>query len=185
MPAEGSGEAASAATGESLNPLMVLGSPPASALRERLSDLLRIDSPERRRVESHADRLLVPMASAEMQLPAKIGNFTDFVCSTFHAQRVVRKPLGSALAPALCYMPVAYHGRASSARISGEEVRRPYGQFKDSNGVVQFGLSRALDFELEVGAFVSTGNSLGSRIPIESASSHIFGYCLRAPLKFS
>jgi len=107
-------------------------------------------------------------------VPAKIGNFTDFVCSTFHAQRVVRKPL----APVLCYMPVAYHGRASSVRISGEEVRRPHGQFKDSDGRVQFGPSKALDFELEVGAFVSTGNPLGSPIPIDSAASHIFGYCL-------
>jgi fumarylacetoacetase len=118
------------------------------------------------------------MSSAEMLLPVKVGNFTDFVCSTFHAQRAVRKPLDSPLAPVLCYMPVAYHGRASSVRISGEEARRPHGQFKDSDGRVQFGPSKALDFELEVGAFVSTGNPLGSPIPIDSASSHIFGYCL-------
>jgi fumarylacetoacetase len=75
-------------------------------------------------------------------------------------------------------MPVAYHGRASSIRVSGEDIRRSQGQFKDSEGVVLFGPSKALDFELEVGAFVSTGNPLGSSIPIESASSHIFGYCL-------
>ncbi|MDR3719990.1 MAG: fumarylacetoacetate hydrolase family protein, partial [Candidatus Acidoferrales bacterium] len=90
----------------------------------------------------------------------------------------MRRPLDSPLAPALCYMPVAYHGRASSVRISGEEVRRPHGQFKDSAGAVVFGPSRALDFELEVGAFVSSGNPLGSPIPIDSASSHIFGFCL-------
>ena len=176
-----SGEAANAAraaAGDTLNPLMALGSRPASALRARLSDLLRADGPERRRVESHANRLLVPMSSAEMLLPAKIGNFTDFVCSTFHAQRAVRKPLDSPLAPVLTYMPVAYHGRASSIRVSGEDIRRSQGQFKDANGVVQFGPSKAFDFELEVGAFVSTGNSLGSPIPIESAASYIFGYCL-------
>jgi len=176
-----SGEAATAARaakGDSLNALMALGSGPASALRARLSDLLRIDNPEQTRVASHSDRIFVPMASVEMLLPAKIGNFTDFVCSTFHAQRVVRKPLDSPLAPALCYMPVAYHGRASSVRISGEDVRRPHGQFKDPDGTVQFGPSRALDFELEVGALISTGNPLGSPIPIDSASSHIFGYCL-------
>jgi fumarylacetoacetase len=171
-------DAARAAAGPDLNPLMVRGAHSAAILRARLSDLLRIDSPERTRVESHAGRLLMPMASVEMLLPARIGNFTDFVCSTFHAQRAVKKPLNSPLAPVLCSMPVAYHGRASSIRISGEEVRRPRGQFKDSNGAVQFGLSRALDFELEVGAFVSTGNALGSPIPIESAASHIFGYCL-------
>jgi len=170
--------AARAAEGDTLNALMALGPRPASILRARLSDLLRVDGPERARVESHADRLLVPMSSVEMLLPAKIGNFTDFVCSTFHAQRAVRKPLDSPLAPALCYMPVAYHGRASSVRISGEEIRRPRGQFKDSEGIVVFGPSRALDFELEVGAFVSTGNPLGTPIRIDSAPSHIFGYCL-------
>src|SRR5579862_5376158 len=172
------GNAARAAAGDTLNPLMALGSRPASALRARLSDLLRADGPERRRVESHANRLLVPMSSAEMLLPAKIGNFTDFVCSTFHAQRAVRKPLDSPLASVPTYMPVAYHGRASSVRISGEEVRRPQGQFKDSSGAVVFGLSRAFDFELEVGSFVSSGNPLGSPIPIDSASSHICGFCL-------
>lgn len=170
--------AARAACSDSLNSLMALGPGPASALRARLSDLLRIDGLERTRVESYSDRLLVPMASVEMLLPAKIGNFTDFVCSTFHAQRVVRKPLDSPLAPALCYMPVAYHGRASSVRVSGEPVGRPHGQFKDADGVVQFGPSRALDFELEIGAFIAGSNPLGSPIPIEFASSHIFGYCL-------
>ncbi len=171
-------DAARAATGDTLNPLMALGPRPASALRAQLSDLLRIDSPERSRAESHSDRLLLPMLSAEMRLPAKIGNFTDFVCSTFHAQRAGRKPSDSPLALALCYMPVAYHGRASSVRVSGEKIHRSHGQYKDANGVVQFGPSKAFDFELEVGAFVSTGNPLGSPIPIESAASHIFGYCL-------
>lgn len=170
--------AARAATGDSLNPLMALGPQPVSLLRARVSDLLRIDGPERNRAESHADRLLVPMASAEMLLPAKIGNFTDFMSSAFHVLRVTRKPLDSPLAPALCYMPVGYHSRASSVRVSGEPVQRPHGQFKDPDGVVRFGPSRKLDFELEVGAFVSTGNPLGSPIPIESASARIFGYCL-------
>ena len=125
-----SGEAATAAraaSGDSLNALMALGPRPASTLRARLSDLLRADSPDRPRVESHAGRLLVPMSSSEMLLPAKVGNFTDFVCSTFHAQRAARKPLDSPLAPVLSHMPVAYHGRASSVRISGEDVRRPHG----------------------------------------------------------
>ncbi|HVB86010.1 MAG TPA: fumarylacetoacetase [Candidatus Dormibacteraeota bacterium] len=170
--------AARAASGDSLNQLMALGPRPASILRWRISDLLRVDGPERGKVESNANRLMVPMSSVEMLLPARIGDFTDFVCSSFHAQRVVRKPLDSPLAPALCYMPVAYHGRSSSVRLSGEPVRRPHGQFKDADGVAQFGPSRALDFELEIGAFVGAGNPLGSPIPIELASSHIFGCCL-------
>jgi fumarylacetoacetase len=170
--------AARAAAGDTLNSLMALGARPASVLRAQLSDLLRVDGPKRAKAESHANRLLVPVSSTELLLPVRVGNFTDFVCSTFHAQRVARKPLDSALAPVLCYVPVAYHGRASSVRISGEEVRRPHGQFKEPDGTVQFGPSTALDFELEVGAFVSTGNPLGSPIPIDSASSHVFGYCL-------
>ena len=87
------------------------------------------------------------MSAAEMLLPAKIGNFTDFVCSTFHAQRAVRNPRDSPVAPVLTYMPVAYHGRASSIRVSGEDIRRSQGQFKDSEGVVLFGPSKALDFQ--------------------------------------
>ena len=171
-------EAARAASGATLNPLMALGSRPASILRARLSDLLRADGPERARVEPHAARLLIPMSVAEMLVPANIINFTDFVCSTFHAQRAVKQPLNSPLLPVLCHMPVAYHGRASSVRVSGEAVRRPRGQSKDSNGAVQFGPTKALDFELEVGAFISSGNALGSPIPIGTANSHVFGYCL-------
>jgi hypothetical protein len=104
-------DAARAATGNCLNTLMALGARPASVLRARLSDLLRIDSPERAQVECHADRLLVPMASAEMLLPAKVGNFTDFVCSTFHAQRAVRKPLDShrSLSPGMARGDVESH----------------------------------------------------------------------------
>src|SRR5271154_4360371 len=105
-------EAARTASGDTLNPLMALGSRPASILRARLSDLLRADGPERARVEPHAARLLIPMSVAEMLVPANINNFTDFVCSTFHAQRAVKQPLNSPLLPVLCHMPVAYHGRA-------------------------------------------------------------------------
>ena len=170
--------AARAASGDFLNPLMALGQQKASILRGRISDLLRDDGTERGKVESHANRLLIPMSSVEMLLPVRIGDFTDFVCSTFHAQRVVRKPLDSPLAPALDHMPVAYHGRASSVRVSGEPVLRPNGQFKDPDGAVQYGPSRALDFELEIGALIGAGNPLGSPIPIESAASHVFGYCL-------
>jgi fumarylacetoacetase len=176
-----SGEAAHAArasAGDSLNPFMALGGSPSSALRLRLSEILRVDGPERARIESQSDRFLIPMSSVEMLPPVRIGKFTDFVCSTFHAQRAGRKPLDSPLTGPLCYMPVAYHGRASSVRISGEEIRRPHGQYRDPDGTVHFGPSRAMDFELELGAFVSVGNPLGSTISIDSAPSHIFGYCL-------
>jgi fumarylacetoacetase len=171
-------EAARAASGPTLNPLMALGLGAASALRARLSDLLRADGPERARVEPQFDRLLIPMTASRMQLPARIENFTDFICSSFHASRAGRRRFDSSLPPVLRHMPVAYHSRASSVRISGEAVRRPYGQSKPADGEVQFGPSKWLDFELEVGAFIALGNALGSPISIGTASSHIFGHCL-------
>jgi len=164
--------AARAACGPTLNPLMALGSEAASALRARLSDLLSTDGTERESVT------LIPMSAVQMQLPVTIFNYTDFICSSFHALRAFRKPLDSPLSPVLSHMPVAYHGRASSVRVSGEEVRRPNGQSKTPDGQVQFGPSRSLDFELEVGAFVALGNELGSPVSIEDAPSRLFGYCL-------
>jgi fumarylacetoacetase len=171
-------DAARAASLPALNSLMALGTDAASALRARLSDLLRVDGPDRPRVEASAGRLLVPMTSARMHLPVQVQNFTDFVCSTFHALRISRRPPDADLPPVLQYMPVAYHGRASSVQISGDAVRRPHGQSKPADQPVRFGASTMLDFELEVGAFIASGNELGWPIPIETAASQIFGYCL-------
>jgi fumarylacetoacetase len=171
-------EAARAASGPALNALMALGTDAASALRARLSDLLRENGPERARAEPLANRLLVPMAAAQMLLPARIGNFTDFVCSTFHWLRVTRRPLDSPLPPVLCHMPVAYHGRASSVRVSGEDVLRPNGQSKTADGEVRFGPSKEQDFELEVGAFIAQENALGSPVSLGTAASRVFGHCL-------
>ncbi|HTR38647.1 MAG TPA: fumarylacetoacetase [Bryobacteraceae bacterium] len=170
--------AARAASGATLNPLMALGADAASALRARLSDLLSEDGAERHHVEVLANRFLVPMTSTEMLLPVQVGNFTDFMTSSFHASRVTGRPLDAPLPPVVCHMPVAYHGRASSVRISGEEVRRPNGQSKPRDGSLQFGPSQALDFELEFGAFIAQGNALGSPIALGEAPSKIFGYCL-------
>ena len=165
-------DAGRAGCGPTLNPLMALGIEAASVLRARISDLLSMDAPERGRVP------LISMSAVEMQLPATIFNYTDFICSSFHALRAFRKPLDSPLSPVMTHMPVAYHGRASSVRISGEEVRRPNGQSKTPDGQVQFGPSKSLDFELEVGAFVALGNELGSSVPMEDAPPRLFGYCL-------
>jgi fumarylacetoacetase len=170
--------AARAASGPTLNPLMALGTRPASALRARLSDLLREDGAERRQVEALSDRLLVPMSPAALLVPARIGDFTDFMSSSFHALRVTGRTPDAPLPPVLCHMPVAYHGRASSVRVSGEDVRRPNGQSKPRDGDVRFGPCEALDFELEFGAFIAQGNALGSAIPIGSAACYVFGYCL-------
>jgi fumarylacetoacetase len=168
-------KAASAASRPTLNPLMALGNPHASALRARLSELLRGDGPERRRVEALADRVLVRMGEARLALPAAIGGFTDFLCSSYHTTRM---SLTGTPPPAFHHLPIGYNGRASSVRVSGEPVQRPNVQYRAPDGTVRFGPEPAQDFELELGFFVGRGNVLGTPIAIEDASEHIFGFCL-------
>jgi fumarylacetoacetase len=163
-----------------LNPLMAGGPESWSALRARLSDLLRADHP---RVADH-QRVLAPhltaMAEVTMLKPAVIGDFTDFYASIDHATRVGRlfRP-ENPLLPNYKYVPIGYHGRASSIVLSGSAVRRPRGQIASSPGSApHFAHSRALDYEVEVGFFVGTGNRWGEMIAIEHAAPHLFGVCL-------
>jgi fumarylacetoacetase len=170
--------AAQAAVGPMLNPLMALGRRYASALRRELSDLLRGDNPARGKLEGMGEALLVPMGAAEMQMPAAVGAFTDFMVSIFHTERGGRALRPSNPVPEnFKYLPIAYNSRASSVRISGEPVLRPNGQFKVGDAV-EFGPCRMLDFELEVGIVIGAGNALGAPIPMSRAQEHIFGYCL-------
>ncbi len=164
--------AAEAARGGRLNDLMGLDRPKVSALRRRLSDLLRAGGPDE--AKSLADRLLAPMAEIAMELPARIGDYTDFSCSTHHMMRMG----GGTVRPVFLQLPVGYHGRASSVRVSGAEVVRPLGQVAGKDGQAVFGPEPQLDFELEFAAFVGQGNAAGRRIPIGEAEDHIFGYCL-------
>ena len=164
-----------AAQAKSLNALMALGRPYWRLLRERLSELLG-DAENREMV----DPLLVPMAEAEMLLPAAIGDYTDFYASVYHATNVGRlfRP-DNPLLPNYKWVPIGYHGRASSIVPSGAHVARPYGQAKDATDPApRFGPSRSLDYELEVGLFVGAGNPLGQPIAIDAAGEHIFGLCL-------
>ena len=166
-------EAARAASGPALNPLFALGARHASALRAQLSDLLRADAPDRSRIEALGDRLLVPMNGAVLELPARIGAFTDFLCSIFHAGRMI-----SGLPESFKYLPIAYNSRASSVVVSGTKLRRPNGEFRAPGGEVRFGPEPSQDFELELGAFIAAGNALGTPLPIAGAAQEIFGYCL-------
>ena len=170
--------AARAGAASRLNALMALGNGPAGALRARLSDLLRADGPERAKVEGMADRLLVPMAAATMELPVHVGNFTDFLTSSYHTERGgrVSRP-DNPLPVNFKHLPIAYHSRASSVRLSGEPVRRPNGQSRSGDSVV-FGPSKTLDFELELAAFIGPGNALGTPIPLAAVPRQIFGYAL-------
>jgi fumarylacetoacetase len=170
--------AAEAATGKNLNALLALGAGKRTALRARLSDLLSIDAPAAVR-GLHA-RLLHRGADCAIHLPAAIGDYTDFYAGIAHATNAGKllRP-DNPLMPNYKFIPVAYHGRASSVRPSGVPVHRPGGQLKPAGEAPPaYGACRNLDYELELGIWIGLGNELGRPIPIEAAHEHIAGFCL-------
>ena len=173
--------AANACASDALNPLMAVGTGPRRALRQRLHAILRQDAAASDR--QAAARHLVAQADVEMLLPASVGDYTDFYASIFHATNVGKlfRP-GNPLLPNYKYIPIGYHGRASSLVATGTAILRPCGQTRDGDvepsDAPKFGPTLALDYELEVGFFVSAGNRLGETIPIGEAEEHIFGICL-------
>ena len=172
--------AAQAAAGSTLNAFFALGAAPRAALRARLVQLLDAHGAERSNVEPHAGRLLHRAADCTLHLPAAIGDYTDFYAGISHATNVGKlfRP-DNPLLPNYKYVPIGYHGRASSIRPSGFDVRRPNGQRKRADEAEPtFGPSRNLDYELELGIFVGPGNALGEPIPIAGAGEHIAGFCL-------
>lgn len=158
--------------GEHLNGLMRKGRDPARAVRSAASKILRDDAPR-------APQLLIPMRDVELLLPATIGDYTDFYASIHHATNVgsMFRP-DNPLLPNYKWVPIGYHGRASSIVVSGTPVRRPSGQTREGDAPPSFGPSRRLDYELEVGVFVGAGNELGHPISLDDAADHVFGVCL-------
>jgi len=169
--------AGNACASDSLNPLMALGAGPRRALRRRIHAILRQDAPTSDR--QAASRHLIAQSDVDMLLPAAVGDYTDFYASIFHATNVGKlfRP-DNPLLPNYKYIPIGYHGRASSLIPSGTPVRRPSGQTRDGDADPKFGPTRALDYEMELGFFVSTGNALGEPTPIGEAEENIFGICL-------
>ena len=172
------GEAAEAARTcpvPALNHLITLGPQAWSALRLALSRGLSTEHGDER-LRQH----LTPMAQAEIRLPVAIGDFTDFFASIFHASNAGRmfRP-DNPLMPNYKYVPVAYHSRSSSIRVSGTPFKRPRGQRKGPNDAApSYGPSRNLDFELELGIYIGTPSELGEPVPIGRAEEHVFGFCL-------
>jgi fumarylacetoacetase len=164
-----------------LNPLLALGRAAWADARARISHLLRADEPTLRDNTRLREAALVPRGGVEMVLPVEVGDYTDFYSSREHASNVGAMMRGpeNALTPNWLYLPVAYHGRASSLVISGTNLHRPKGQGKaDDAAAPIFGPSRTLDFELEMGFFVGPGNELGRPISAREAPEHIFGMVL-------
>lgn len=165
----------------SLNAFMALGPLAWRETRKSISHLLRVDVATLRDDSQLRERAFLSMNDVEMLLPVEIGDYTDFYSSREHATNVgtmIRGP-ENALNPNWLHMPIAYHGRASSIVVSGTNIRRPLGQrMPDPAGQPMFGPSRSLDFELEVGYVIGTGNPLGQPVPIDQAADHVFGLVL-------
>ena len=158
---------------DTLNPFLALGRPAWRKVREILQHLLAADSPTLRDDASLRDRVFHAQEEVTMQLPARIGDYTDFYSSYHHAHNVGTMLRGAenALMPNWKWLPVAYHGRASSIVPSGTPVRRPHGQIKPPDAPSPiFGASRAFDFELETAFFVGPPNVLGEPVPIDQAA---------------
>ncbi len=163
-----------------LSALMALGPAAWSTLRGRLSELLGADTCPAGPLRSAVADCLVPMRDAVMLLPAHVGDYTDFYASLHHATNVgaMFRP-DSPLLPNYKWVPVGYHGRASSLVVSGTPVRRPRLQSNPSSSPApSFGPCHQLDYELELAAFVGPGNTLGTPLPLARAEENIFGVCL-------
>ncbi len=169
-------EAALAASADKLNAFMNMGPQAWSALRLALSRALREGAGSLPALQA----CLVPMADAEYDVPARIGDYTDFYTSVHHATNVGRlfRP-DNPLLPNYKWVPIGYHGRASSIGVSGQQFRRPVGQTLPPGATEPtFGPCKRLDIELELGVFVGTGNAPGEPISITDAEQHVFGICL-------
>src|SRR5437899_5658254 len=170
-------EPAAATTRDSLNELLALGRPAWRKIRETLQKLLSAETATLRDDKTLRERVFHRQSDVVMRLPAKIGNYTDFYSSYHHAYNVGTMLRGpeSALMPNWKWLPVAYHGRASSLVVSGTDVRRPQGQNKPPDaGAPLFGATKSLDYELEMAFLIGPGNSLGQdRKSTRLNSSHL------------
>ena len=166
---------------DALNAFLALGRPAWRAARQVIQNLLDAGTATLRDDAALRARAFHDQKDVTMQLPARIGDYTDFYSSYHHAHNVGTMLRGpeNALMPNWKWLPVAYHGRASSIVVSGADVRRPHGQTKPPNAAEpMFGPSRSFDYELETAFFIGPGNALGEPVPIAQARDHIFGLCL-------
>ena len=169
----------SACQAPTLNPLMELGPRAWKLLRDSLTGLLHAGAGPTLRQETEA--ALHSINGATLLKPIETCDYTDFYASIYHAARVgaLFRP-DQPLMPNYKYIPIGYHGRASSILVSGIPIFRPYGQTRPvtPNEEPYFGRTRSLDFEVELALYVGQPNRLGTPIPIAQASKHLFGVSL-------
>ncbi|BED89835.1 MULTISPECIES: fumarylacetoacetase [unclassified Pseudoalteromonas] len=165
-----------AASESTLNTFMGLGGQYWSALRLALSKALREGAQQQSEIQS----TLIAQADIEFSLPCRIGDYTDFYTSIYHATAVgsLFRP-DNPLLPNYKWVPIGYHGRSSSIDVSGQTFHRPKGQTKAPDAdTPSFGPCKRLDYELELGIYLGKGNALGDAIAIENAENHVFGFCV-------
>jgi fumarylacetoacetase len=158
---------------DSVRSVMAMPKADRVELRRKISDFLTLYTPR-------SEAFLTLRENAELQLPCEIGDYTDFYASIHHARNVgsMFRP-DNPLLPNYKWVPVGYHGRASSIVVSGTPVRRPCGQITDApGGPPMYAPSRRLDYELEVGAFLGPGNALGEPVSVGAAGEQLVGVCL-------
>ncbi len=154
-------------------------------IRKRLSELLHKDNPELRDNKKLREEALTPIAECKMYQPIRFGDYTDFYASLNHATNVgsMFRP-DNPLLPNYKWIPVGYHGRASSIVPSGTVITRPVGQQAPAEGAVgsenrpTFGPCKLLDYEMEMGAIIGRGNDLGKPVTMAEAEDHILGLCI-------
>jgi fumarylacetoacetase len=165
------------AVDDSLNRLMAEGRGLARAVRRALVELLAEGN---RAAEQRAAEITVARSDVDLLLPVQIADYSDFYASIHHATNVgsMFRP-DNPLLPNYKYVPIGYHGRASSIVVSGTPVRRPAGQTRDdATAPPAFGPSRRLDYELELGTYIGRGNALGAPISLADAEEHAWGVSL-------
>lgn len=165
-----------ACSGSALNDFMALGPAAWSGLRLALSRALREGSAQAGALRA----CLLPQAEAEYAVPARVGDYTDFYTSIYHATNIGRqfRP-DSPLMPNFQWVPIGYHGRSSSIGVSGQQFPRPVGQTRPPEAQTpSFGPCQRLDYELELGIWIGTGNAAGEAIAIDDAEAHVFGLTL-------
>ena len=161
---------------DSLNPLLAAGRPVWAEVRAGLTAWLTDES-----YRAALSPLLVPLAEATLHLPFEVADYVDFYSSEHHAANLGRifRPGAEPLTPNWKHLPIGYHGRAGTVVVSGTPVTRPHGQRKaPGDDRPDFGPTRRLDLEAEVGFVVGAPSELGTPVPMADLREHVFGVCL-------